>query len=126
MTSIWDYPAGMSSRNLVGYDVEASDGHIGTIDRASNIVGKAHLIVETGSWILGKKRMIPAGVIQRIDDAAATVHVSLTKAQLAAAPDFDAARRNERTEHDRYYEPFLPEATQQQPARSMVTVHARP
>lgn len=107
MSSIWDYPTTMSSRNLVGHDVEATDGHIGRIDRASNVVGQAHLVVDTGSWISGQKRMIPAGLIRRIDDETATVHIGLTKDQLKSAPDFNAARRNERDEYNAYYEPFV-------------------
>lgn len=96
----------MSSRNLVGHDVEATDGHIGRIDRASIVVGQAHLVVDTGSWILGRKRIIPAGLIRRIDDETATVHVGLTKEQLKSAPDFDAQRRHDRDIYDSYYEPL--------------------
>jgi len=108
VSSIWDYPTTMSSRNLVGHDVEVLDGHVGRIDQASNVVGRAHLVVDIGSWISGKKRMIPAGLIQRIDDEATTVHVGLTKNQLKSAPDFTAERRNERGVYDTYYEPFRP------------------
>ena len=56
MTSIWDYPNGvaLSNRNLVGYAVEATDGHIGAIDAASVVTGQAHLVVDTGSWISGR------------------------------------------------------------------------
>ncbi len=63
MSSIWDYPTGIAApvRNLVGYDVEATDGHIGKVDEASVVSGQAHLVVDTGSWIFGKKRMIPGG-----------------------------------------------------------------
>jgi hypothetical protein len=108
MSSIWDYPTGMtlSKRNLVGFDVEALDGQIGTIDEASNVAGKAHLVVDTGFWIFGKKRLIPAGVVQRIDDENEKVHISLSKEQVKSAPDFDAQRRDARDEYDTYYEPF--------------------
>jgi hypothetical protein len=106
MSSIWDYPNWMSSRNLVGHDVEAIDGHIGTVDEASNVVGRAHLVVDTGSWTLGTKRLIPSGFIQRIDDEHATVHVGLTKEQVKSAPDLEAKRRNARNEYDAYFEPF--------------------
>jgi len=108
MSSIWDYPTSvvLPARNLVGYDVEATDGHIGKIDEASNVAGQAHLVVDTGFWIFGKKRMIPAGVVQRIDEGDDKVYISLTKDQVKSAPDFDAQRRNERDEYDTYYEPF--------------------
>ncbi len=108
MTSIWEYPSGiaLSDRNIIGYDVEATDGSIGTIDEASNEAGQAHLVVDTGFWIFGKKRMIPAGVVQSIDDQHEKVHVTLTKDQIKSAPDFDDERRDERDEYDSYYEPF--------------------
>ena len=70
MTSMWDYQqdvGGGTDRDFVGYDVEATDGGIGKIDEASNEAGSAYLVVDTGFWIFGKKRMIPAGVIDRVD-----------------------------------------------------------
>ena len=38
MTSIWSYrtDVDMADRDVVGYDVEATDGRIGKIDEASN------------------------------------------------------------------------------------------
>ena len=58
-----------SGRDLSGFSVEAVDGSIGKIDEASNEVGQAFVIVDTGPWIFGKKVMLPAGVIRRIDEA---------------------------------------------------------
>src|SRR4051812_3703782 len=58
----------MAGRDLTGYRVEAVDGSIGKIDAASNDVGQSYVIVDTGPWILGKKVMLPAGVIERVDD----------------------------------------------------------
>jgi hypothetical protein len=111
MTSIWDYSASIarSDRNLVGYDVEATDGHIGKIDEASNEAGRSHLVVDTGFWIFGKKRLIPAGVVRSIDDDYQKVHISLTKDEVKSAPDFDEQRRDYsdyRDEYDTYYTRF--------------------
>jgi hypothetical protein len=92
--------------DLVGHDVEASDGHIGKVDEATYEVGASYLVVDTGFGIFGKKRMIPAGVIQRIDREDGKVLVSLTKDQIKQAPDFDEARREQeayRTELAEYY-----------------------
>ena len=52
-----------AASDLVGYDVEATDGHIGKIDEASNEAAGQYLVVDTGFWIFGKKRLIPAGVV---------------------------------------------------------------
>jgi hypothetical protein len=88
---------------LVGYDVEATDGHIGKIDEASTETNRNYLVVDTGFWIFGKKRLVPAGVVTRIDHDDRNVFVSMTKDQIKNAPDFDAeARRDD----DVYYDKF--------------------
>jgi hypothetical protein len=81
--------------DLAGYGVEAADGHIGKIDEATYEVGSSYLVVDTGFWIFGKKRMIPAGVITRIDHDDRSVYVTLTKDQIKQAPDFDETRREQ-------------------------------
>ena len=108
MTSIWTYRTGVATadRDVVGYDVEATDGQIGKIDEASNEVGNAHMVVDTGFWIFGKKRLIPAGVVQRIDVNDEKVYISMTKEEVKSAPDFDEQQRDYQDEYDTYYEPF--------------------
>src|SRR5262245_30710537 len=51
--------------DLVGLDVEATDGGIGKIDEATYDVGSSYVVVDTGPWIFGKKVMLPAALIQR-------------------------------------------------------------
>ena len=63
--------------SLTGYSVEASDGGIGKIDEATGEAGRSQLIVDTGPWIFGKKVLLPAGVIERVDPDTETVYVSL-------------------------------------------------
>jgi hypothetical protein len=108
MTSMWDYRAevGLVDRDIVGYDVEATDGRIGKIDESSYDAGQAYLVVDTGFWIFGKKRLIPAGVVQRIDDEAEKVFVTLSKDQIKQAPDFDERHRDVRDEYEIYYGPY--------------------
>ena len=76
--------------DVTGYDVEATDGHIGKVDEATNEPQSSCLVVDTGFWIFGKKRMIPAGVVQRIDPDEKQVFVGMTKDQMKDAPDYDA------------------------------------
>ena len=45
--------------DLTGWDVEATDGHIGKVDEATYEDASSCLVVDTGFWIFGKKRMIP-------------------------------------------------------------------
>ena len=75
--------------DLVGYQVEATDGHIGSIDRASYDVGDAFLVVDTGPWIFGRKVLLPAGTVQNADHAERKVYVDRTKDQIKSSPEYD-------------------------------------
>jgi hypothetical protein len=99
-------PAG--GRDLTGYRIEALDGSIGKIDESSNAVGQSYVIVDTGPWIFGKKVMLPAGVIQRVDEEEAKVWVDRTKDQIKNAPEFDESMLSDsgyRDELGTYYGP---------------------
>lgn len=75
--------------DLVGFEVEAADGSIGKIDEATYDVGSSYIVVDTGPWIFGKKVMLPAAVIQRVDLDSQTVVVDRTKDEIKNAPEFD-------------------------------------
>lgn len=96
--NLWAYtPASgrTTSTDLVGYKVEATDGSIGKVDKHSDEVGSAHVVVDTGPWILGKHVLLPAGTITRIDSAAETIHVSRTKDEIKNAPEFDRDKHSD-------------------------------
>jgi len=88
---IWNYGAGdnWSSMHLAGYKVEATDGDIGKVDEASNDAGAGYIVVDTGPWIFGKKVLLPAGVISRVDATDEKVFVDRTKEEIKNAPEFD-------------------------------------
>ena len=46
-------------------------------------------MVDTGFWIFGKKRLIPAGAITAVDHDGKTLRVTMTKDQIKNAPDYD-------------------------------------
>jgi hypothetical protein len=95
---IWMYrEASFGEMDLVGYTVEATDGKIGKIDEASNDVGASYVIVDTGPWIFGKKVMLPAGVIDRVDHDDETVYANRSKDEIKSAPEYDADRQNDET-----------------------------
>jgi hypothetical protein len=78
-TDIWVYgDAGWAKAKVIGFSVEALDGKIGKIDEASNEVGAAWIVVDTGPWIFGKNVMLPAGVIVNLDLDDETVLVNRT------------------------------------------------
>jgi hypothetical protein len=89
----WEYrtdTAGITSgADLSGYSIAALDGDIGHVDRATIELGASHLVVDTGPWIFGRKVMLPAGVVERIDTVEKKVYVDRTKDQIKAAPEYD-------------------------------------
>ena len=100
-----------SGRDLSGYHVEALDGSIGKIDEATYEVGKSFIIVDTGPWIFGRKVMLPAGVIDRVDESDEKVWVNRTKEQIKDSPEYDASRISDagyRNEVGNYYGPGGP------------------
>ena len=110
MSDMWTYrdSTWTPGYDLVGYDVEATDGSIGKIDEASKEATSSYLVVDTGFWIFGKKRLIPAGVVSTVDHDSKTVHVNMTKEQIKSAPDYDRDTWGDdsRTRHSDYYRDY--------------------
>jgi len=106
-TNTWSYTdtSWTEGTDFVGYDVEASDGGIGSIDESSTDAGRSFLVVDTGFWIFGNKRLIPAGAVTAVDHDRRVVHVSMTKDQIKEAPDYerDSWGDESRGRHDDYY-----------------------
>ena len=104
---IWTYrEQTWGATDLIGYSVEATDGGIGKVDEATNEVGGSYIVVDTGPWIFGKKVMLPAGVIDRVDSENETIYVRLTKDEIKNAPEFDEDRSTDeayRAELGGYY-----------------------
>ena len=86
-----------SSTDITGYKVEAIDGSIGKIDEATYETDASYVVVDTGPWIFGKKVVLPAGVIARIDPDDETVYVNRTKDEIKNAPEFGDSRSTRRT-----------------------------
>jgi len=84
---MWGYPdEAAAGRDLTGFSIKAVDGEIGKVDNANNETGAGWLIVDTGPWIFGKRVMLPAGVIDRINSETEVVHVNRTKDEIKNAP----------------------------------------
>jgi hypothetical protein len=109
-TDLWTYRTSITDTrvSLLGFDVEARDGSIGKVDEATTETGRAHLVVDTGPWIFGRKVVIPAGTVEKVDTDRRKVFVSLTKDQIKDSPEFDPNRFDEdyRTRLGTYYERF--------------------
>lgn len=86
----WSYREGTDVTRpggIVGFGVRANDGDIGTIDEATMDVGSSYVVVDTGGWIFGRKVLLPAGTIQRVDWDEKVVHVDRTKAEIKDSPE---------------------------------------
>ena len=106
---IWTYRSEVGdTRDIVGYSVEALDGGIGKIDEATEEVGAASIVVDTGPWIFGHKVILPAGVVERVDRDDERVYLGRTKEQIKNAPELGERTISDdahRDELGRYYGP---------------------
>ncbi|WP_405989702.1 PRC-barrel domain containing protein [Streptomyces sp. NBC_00986] len=103
--NVWGYQAESGHQpgtDLTGFKVEATDGGIGKVDKHSDEVGDAYLVVDTGVWIFGKEVLLPASTVVSIDPKEKKVAVGLTKQQIKDAPEFDREKHlGDRGYHDR-------------------------
>lgn len=109
MSDTWSHRTGVgwSEGQVVGYDVEAVDGPIGKVDQATAETDRAHIVIDTGFWIFGKRRLVPAGLVSAVDHEARTLRLSLSKDQVRAAPDYEETLDDEAHDrHSTYYDPF--------------------
>ena len=114
MQDVWTYrdPSSigtdMATTDIAGFGVEALDGSIGKVDEATYEVGASYIVVDTGPWIFGRKVMLQAGVVQRVDSAEEKVFVNRTKDQIKDSPEFDESLVRDtgyRSELGSYYGP---------------------
>jgi hypothetical protein len=99
---IWTFETQPPLRNvdLTGYSVEATDGKIGKVDEATYEAGGSYLIVDTGPWIFGNKKVIlPAGIVERVDEKTGTVFVNRTKEEVTNAPEYEESRGHQEQEY---------------------------
>lgn len=118
-TAIWAFVGDVTERQLDGFEVRASDGSIGTVDKATYEVDASYIVVDTGPWIFGKRVLLPAGVIQRVERDAGIVHVGRSREEIRSAPEFQGGSVTDayRDRLGRYYAGGA-DATPQGSARS--------
>jgi hypothetical protein len=93
---IWTYrDQSWMGTDPTGYEVEAVDGSIGKVDESTAEIGGSYVVVDTGPWIFGKKVLLPAGVIDRVEHGEQKIYVDRTKDEIKAAPEFDEDRIDE-------------------------------
>jgi hypothetical protein len=88
-----------SGVDTLGYYVIASDGDIGHVedflfDDASWVI--RYVAVDTRNWWPGKKVVVAPHWFDRLDWEAKKAHTALSRAEVKASPEYDAARPLER------------------------------
>jgi hypothetical protein len=86
---LWKYPETVGRLDVTGFEVEAADGSIGKVDESTNEAGGSYLLVDTGVWIFGKKVILPAGLVERVDRDQEKLYIAPTKDEIKDAPEFD-------------------------------------
>jgi hypothetical protein len=114
---LWEFPeevrrgrvgigAEVEELDLTEFSAEATDGDVGKIDSASYEPGASFMVVDTGPPLVGKKVVIPAGLVRSVDDVGQVVRVSLAKDEIENAPEVDEERLGDegyRAEVSRYF-----------------------
>ena len=86
---IWSYRIAVEDADLSDYHVEAVDGEIGKVDPVTDEVGEDALVVDTGPLVFGRKVVLPAGTIERVDPEERRIYVDRTKDEIKHAPEYD-------------------------------------
>jgi sporulation protein YlmC with PRC-barrel domain len=94
---------------LIGCNVGASDGQVGTVKDALFDTQKwavRHLVVDTGTWLSGHQVLISPIAVRAVHTVDRTVDVNLTKQEIEGAPsiasDQPVSRQYETSLYDHY------------------------
>ena len=82
---LWTYRESIEEVDLSDFKVEATDGEVGTVYE----VGAGSIVVDTGPWIVGRKTVLPVGVIEAIDPEDREIRVDRTREEIKNAPEWD-------------------------------------
>jgi hypothetical protein len=116
-SDLWTYPehvrrgtagtgAAVEELDLTEFSAEATDGEVGKVDAATYEPGASFIVVDTGPPVLGKKVVIPAGLVRSVDDVGQIVRVDLAKDEIENAPEVEDDRLDDesyRAGVGRYY-----------------------
>lgn len=100
--------------DLCRHTIQASDGDVGRVEDVyfdDHSWTVRYLVVDTGTWLSGRKVLVSPAAIRGLDAAAARVQTGLTRRQVEESPSIDTAkpvsRQHETALHSYYgYEPY--------------------
>jgi hypothetical protein len=110
MGDLWNYGGDLErSSDLEGFGVVALDGDVGKIDVANYDANASYIVVDTGPWIFGRRVLIPAKAVVRVDIPNEKVFLRLKKQQIEDAPDLQDVQGSDRDREliGAYYEPIF-------------------
>lgn len=99
--------------SLIGHKIHATDGELGKVDEFyfDDLTWDIrYMVVNTGSWLSGRKVLISPVALKTPDWKAKTLPVALTREQVSNSPDIDTektvSRRHELELHEHYAWPL--------------------
>lgn len=96
--------------SLIGCKIQATDGELGKVDEfyfGDKTWNIRYLVVETGSWLFGRKVLISPAALRAPDWKSKTFPVALTLEQVRNSPDIDTKKtvtRQHEIELEKYYD----------------------
>jgi Protein of unknown function (DUF2795) len=122
VTDIWVFSDRVVALDVTGFDVQATDGRVGKVERSRGERGLQHLAVDAQPSLPGGRRLIiPAGLIDSVDTNARRVNVDRSRDELRNAPAYDDARGVDlayRADVDTYFAPSRAEPRRERQTRS--------
>lgn len=95
-----------STREVMGYTLDASDGELGKIDDfliEDDTWAFRYLVINTSQWWWGKRVLIPPAWITSIAWAKHTAYCRVTREQVKASPPYDHAAHLDRQWEEDYF-----------------------
>jgi len=91
----WSFREDFGRIDVSGFNVEAVDGKVGKVDEAALEPGESYLVVDTGPPLVGKKVLLPAGLVSGIDRDDEVVYLVCTEDEIKKAPEYDRDRQRD-------------------------------
>jgi hypothetical protein len=92
-SEIWGFrDVALGGVGLVGFEVEATDGPVGKVHAATNELAGGLLVVDTGSRVFGRKVLVPADIVARVDAGNGVIFLERGKDEIKDAPAYRPGR----------------------------------
>jgi hypothetical protein len=103
----WGDPHLRSSREVIGYHIQARDGEIGHVEdfiADDDAWMVRYMVIDTHNWLPGKKVLIVPAWAKEIDWVEKKVHIDLKRDTIKAGPEFDPSEPVNREYEIRFYD----------------------